>query len=289
MAKKSVSKITITDHVIKDLNSFNSVTGTQPKSLINNQVAGLYFYSVLDCFIKLAYAVSNDFYERPERFTNLSNMAIIQNLAAIHSRCGSDEFFPSNDEREKTFVPIFGPGKGYMEMEGGDFHNLKGNLMKATAAFVERVFDTGEDMLRQRVLTTLVPFQQFLLGLQGSSVVWSKNVLDAITSIAYSILCDQGVASVYGISKTPSANWPYVQDSEAHKLVEEISIKLKLTNVITRGLASNLQRAALRGAEAIATIMDFDVTSKNTADLDLLITKTDGWAEALKAINPMSK
>jgi hypothetical protein len=47
----------LTTHEISDLNSFNGVT-VDPR-----QVAGLYFYSVLDCLVDLAYKVSYDFFK----------------------------------------------------------------------------------------------------------------------------------------------------------------------------------------------------------------------------------
>ena len=111
---------------------------------------------------------------------------------------------------------------------------------------------------------------------------------DLAENISYKILRHEGVAAIFGISTSPKPEWPYDEDSNGDKLVEEISRQLKWPEnsemYITRELFSNLQRAALRGAEAVATIIDYN-ESKTDDDLDLLITKCYSWGSALKSIS----
>jgi hypothetical protein len=148
------------------------------------------------------------------------------------------------------------------------------------------------EMLRERVRTTHRPFKDYLMGLQGDSLVWSTD--EALTKVthelAYPILRNQGVSSVFGISTAPKQQWPFAEDSNADKLVEEIAKQLLApTNsqpAITREGISNRQRAALRGAEALATILDFREKGTNWRDLNLLITRCYTWGSALKCLVP---
>src|SRR5262245_1564003 len=86
----------VPDHQISDLNSFELVTSNP------YQVAGLYFYYKLDCLIDLAHKVANDFYDRPELFTNLADPAgatISPVVARLHARYGCDEGFLNKKQR----------------------------------------------------------------------------------------------------------------------------------------------------------------------------------------------
>jgi len=287
----------LTNHKISDLNSFNKATG-DPR-----QVAGLYFYSVLDCLVDLAYKVSYDFFQRPHLYIDLGStqheastsapFSLI--LAKLHAQYGSNEFLPSTVQRNEIYLPIFGRVAGYSTDEEGDFPRLRDELINAAAAFAERVFDTGVEMLRERVRSTHRPFQEYLIGLQGDSVQWSREfALPQLTDeVSYTILRNKGVAGVFGIDKPPSGSWPYTEDSNGDKLVEAISKQLMWTNqpkdmCITREHFSNLQRVALRGAEAIATIIDFQETLGNS-DLDLLITKCYTWGATLMSVSSHPK
>ena len=279
----------LTDHNISDLNSFDGVT-KDPR-----QVAGLYFYSVLDCLVDLAYKVSYDFFKKPHLYINLGGISSV--LAKLHAQYGSNETLPSTAQRDEIYLPIFGRVAGYSTNEEGNFPRLRDELINAAAAFAERVFDTGVNMLRQRVITTHRPFQEYLKGLQGDSVKWSKeSALPELTEkVSYTILRNNGVAGVFGINTPRDPNWPYTEDSNEDKLVEEISKQLMWADqpegmYITREHFSNLQRAALRGAEAIATIIDFQeglgATQKEKEDnVDLLITKCYTWGAALLSLS----
>jgi hypothetical protein len=286
---------TIDNHRITDESSFTTVTGNP------RQVAATYFYLQLDCLVAFAYHIAKDFFKRPQLYTAVrepivtprgatsGERTIAPNVARLRAQSGNDERVPSQEQRDEIFLPVFGqsgmgPGNGQ-----GDFPRLRDELVNASAAFAERVFDTGEEMLRERVRTTHRPFRDYLTGLHGDSLVWSTD--EALTGVArkltYPILRNKGVCSVFGISTPPKAEWPFTEDANADKLIEEISNHLLVpTNSypgITREGISNRQRTALRGAEALATILDFTERG-NDKDLDLLITKCYTWGSALKSL-----
>jgi hypothetical protein len=284
----------LTNYHIEDLISFNDVTGNP------RQIAGLYFYHQLDLLVDLAHKVSYDFFARPKLYIDLGEVQepggpprpLREILAQLHARFGYDEFFPCNPQRDEIFLPIFGRGGVYSAAEEGDFPRLRDALINAAAAFAERVFDTGVDMLRERVRTTVRVFRQYLRGVQGDSIKWSReNALSALTeNVTYNILRGPGVAGVFGIRTPPEPNWPYIEDANGDKLIEAISRQLQLADrpdahIVTWEQILNLQRVALRGAEAIATVIDFQEPGSND-ELSLLITKCYTWGAALLSVAP---
>jgi hypothetical protein len=278
--------LTIPNHQIVDEASFARVTGAP------RQVAAAYFYLELDCLVTLAHKVSRDFFSRAHLYTAPGRQTA-QRLARMRAQYGNDERVPSQEQRDEVFLPLFGragadPGNGQ-----GDFPQYRDALVDAATAFAERVFDTGVEMLRERVRTTHRPFKDYLVGLHGDSLVWSTE--EALAGVArqlsYPIERNAGVNDVFSISTPPGASWPFTEDSNAGKLIEEIAGRLlapgSVNHPITREGFSNRQRAALRGAEALATVLDFQEGGSNE-DLDLLITKVYTWGSALKSLRPAS-
>jgi hypothetical protein len=271
---------TINNHQIDNFDTFTRVT--------NEPIAGLYFYSTLDCLVDLAYAITRDFFDRPHLYTDLGGIA--PKMAKLNVRYGKDERLLSKEQRKLIFSSVFGEAKGPLD-DRGDFYRLKHELIDAATAFSERVYDTGEDMLRERVRTAHRPFKEYLSGLFGDSIRWSKEESLAwlTEEVCYPILRQGKVASIFGIARAPRANWPYTEDANADKLVEELAKRFKGSNgtiiPLTREYFSNLQRTALRGAEALATIIEYKETDTTIDDLNRLILKCYSWGSALKSIH----
>jgi len=186
-----MATVSVSDYRIENLDSFQDVTGE------SGELAGLYFFSLLDCLVVLATKVAHDFFDRPHLYTTLEpegQSATVGSLAALlarlHARDGSTERFLSAAQRAQIYRPLFGPSPGAGQHGEHDFKSLSRELVNACAAFAERVFDSGVEMLRERVRTTHRPFKQYLTGLQGDSVQWSRNeALPQLTEeVAYAIL-----------------------------------------------------------------------------------------------------
>jgi len=273
---------TISNYQITDWKTFQRVTGE------SRHIAGLYFYSILDCLVDLAYAITQDFFNRPHLYTDLGG--ITPTIAKLNVRYGNEETLLSKAQRQLIFSSMFGESNGQLENDQGDFCRLKHELIQAATAFSERVYDTGEDMLRERVRTTHRPFKQYLDGLLGDSIQWSKEEsLSQLTEqVSYPILRHERIAAIFGIASAPKEKWPYTEDANADKLVEELAKRFKGSNgtimPLTREHFSNLQRTALRGAEALATIIDHKEDG-TIDDLDLLTLKCYSWGSALKSIH----
>jgi hypothetical protein len=270
----------ISDYRIRGLQSFQEAT-KEPR-----QVAGLYFYQILDPLTEVAYGISLDFRRRPQLYRDLGQPSIVPILGRLGSEYGTQVDIPSQRQRNEIFAPIFGTGNT------GSFSRLRDDLIKASKAFAERSADTAIEMLREVVRTAHRPFKDYLAGVHGDSVRFSYDVAlsDFTEKICYPILRNRGVAAVFGIAKLAAERYPYGTDGAEDILIEAISAQLGALNRsfsgITREQISSLQRVAIRGAEAIATAIDFEEADheQTDADLDLLISKCYSWGAALATI-----
>jgi hypothetical protein len=264
---------------IDDRKSFSTATAA-PRT-----TSAMYFYKQLDPFYDMACAVAKDLFDRPHLYTDLNDPNMAKTLAILHSRKGTDELIPSPERRLEMYSPVFGPPN-----ISTNFDKLRDDLIAAATAFSERVFDTGVDMLRERVRTSHRPLKDYLLGVTGDSIEWT--VLNPLSNIAenisFTILRSPGIGTIFGIGTPPKASWPYTDDSNADKLLEEISSKLSPETGLTRQQASNRQRLAARGAEALTAVIDYTEDSAkpddDIASLKVLITQCYTWGAAKKAL-----
>jgi hypothetical protein len=275
----------IPDHRIKDLTSFQETT-REPR-----QIAGLYFYQILDCLVDLAYKVTIDFRKRPQLYKNLGNPSIAPTLAALNAKYGTEVNFLSRNERNEIYLPVFGSWDGSSSNQSDSFPRLRNDLVRAATAFASGA-EEGVTILREGVRTAHRPFKDYLVGLQGDSVRFSKDIAlsDLTEKTCYPILRNNEVAGVFGVNGIRGNDYPYGTDPAEDILVEQMCMQLRQVDnspiYLTTERISNLQRAALRGAEAIATVIDFeDDPNHTTADLDLLITKCYTWGTALNDLN----
>jgi hypothetical protein len=285
----SITNPPIPDYRIIDFNSFKEVT-EKPRT-----IAGLYFYQLLDCLVDLAYDVSADFRNRPEQYQHLGDPKTALTLARLNAKYGTEIDFLSGAQRSAIYLPIFGSWDSSTPIVSDSFPQLRDDLIRAATAFAERTVDTSIEFLREAVRHAHRPFKDYLVDLQGDSVIFSKDTAlqDLTETNSYPILRDPGVADVFNVHflKHAADAYPYATNGLENRLAEEISKRLpstdKTQHYITRERISNLQQAALRGAEAIATAIDFDEHDKTqtTKDLDLLISKCYTWGTALQSLS----
>jgi hypothetical protein len=270
----------IPDYRINNLQSFQEAT-KEPR-----QIAGLYFYQILDLLAEIAHGISLDFRRRPQLYRDLGQPSIAPVLAKLSSEYGTETSILSLQQRSEIFAPVFGV------TDSDSFPRLSDDLLRACTAFAERSADTGIDMLREVVRTSHQPFKDYLVGLHGDSVRFSMDVAlsDFAENTCYPVLRNGAVAAVFGITKLAADRYPYATDAAEDILIEAISGQLGRFNSnfagITRERISNLQRVAIRGAEAIATAIDFEESDpeQTNTDLDLLISKCYSWGAASATI-----
>ena len=267
------------DTRIRDLASFDDEADG------DRAVAGLYALMHLDCLVDLAHRIAKDFFARPQMYRDVGGIDVAAQLARLATRYGHDEEDLGSEQRRHIFASLFGKsesgGIGVATGATDDFASLRDQLLAACVAFSERVFDTGEDSLRQTVRIMHIGFKDYLEDLSGDSVRWSRSA--GLPSIAeqqsYVILRNPRITGVFGITRAPGEAWPYREDADGTKLVEEASGQLAGEHALSRAGFINQQRLALRGAEAIATIIE--VADGDPDDgYDRLIANCYAWHAA---------
>jgi hypothetical protein len=264
--------------VITGHESFAAITGD------DYGVAGLYAYAKLDRLIDLACLVAEDFFARPHLYLSFEDGDTPARLARLHIRVGHEEYYPSAPQRRAMYEPVFGAGDPTAG-DTGDFARLRDGLLAAASTYAEWSQATGIPMLEERVRTEHRPFREYLDGVRGATVAWSRG--QALPTLAdaeaYRVLRERGVIAVFGLTRRPDDDWPYVEDANGDKVVEEIGKALETPERrLTRESFSALQRVALRGAEALTAVMTFD-ESQDVEALRALITRCYTWHAALKA------
>src|SRR5262245_1590024 len=110
----------------------------------------MYTRWVLDVVIELAYAVSQDFVNRPQFYQNVDRHTAcsLRNLLMFY---GTAPSYPNAQQRQAMHVPLFGKSDAQRpDGPSSPFHTTRKKLIDACVAFSERVFSTGEDMLKDR-------------------------------------------------------------------------------------------------------------------------------------------
>jgi hypothetical protein len=298
---------------IIDLSSFDEATTG------DTAVAGLYSYMHLDVVVELARLISIDFFARPEIYRDNEVQAVVTDLAKLNARYGCDEEYLSCAQRNVIFASLFGenevgsngatpiaaiaasmtpagapdaangvsvapqgePNGAAVELER--FAPERDQLLAATAAFAERVFDTGQRPLLDTIGVMAPGLKSYLSDMNHAMVQWSRD--RALRNIAedtsYKIFRNAGIAAAFGL-EPPSAAWPYREEANGTTLVAEVSKRLcGLAQPLTRDRFIDRQRLALRGAEAVATVLDFvEIEELDEDDANLLISKCYTWYAA---------
>jgi hypothetical protein len=109
---------------MQDFETFNEVT-EEPR-----QIAGLYFYQLLDRLVDPAYKVSVDFLKRPHRHQDLGAPSISQSLAQLNAKYGSEINFLAGGQRNEIYLPIFGSWDGCSLSESESSPNLRDDLIQ---------------------------------------------------------------------------------------------------------------------------------------------------------------
>jgi hypothetical protein len=262
-------------HRIADEATFTKVTTDA------RHPAAVYFFRELDVLVDSAQRVATDFFTRPHLYTSFGDRPLAPRLAELHFRQGVDERIPSADQRRLIYRSVLGDPTAATP---SGFPLLSGDLIAAASAFAERVYDTGEEMLRERVRTAHLPLRDYLTGLTGDALEWyAAEALAGITrERAYPILRNPGVCAVFGVTTPPREDWPYTPDPNADKLIEEITTQLP-GPVVRRESVCHRQRAALRGAEAIIAVLDL-ADGGTPEQLTALITRCYTWGAALNGL-----
>ena len=222
-------------------------------------VADMYGRWTLDCVIEVARSVSLDFVSRPRHYRRIpeETATALENFKAL---VGNHPYWPDQAQRAAIYGALIGDSDGRTGTDRtAQFHQASIALRAAAIAYAERVYDTGEDMLRQAFLDAAVTLKSYLNTLQGRSVTLGHAQTGAIFQAAVGVLSDQEVARVFGLPPAPGGDWPLAgtYDGDGAYLIEEITRVLHPT---TAGLMSQrqfivMQRIAYYGSQTIDWIL----------------------------------
>jgi len=273
---------------IMDFETFDRIAGD------SHEVAGLYFYYMLDHLIEIAYSIAGDFStQRFHLFTNNAPSNALS-LLRLNTRMGNDEIFLSKGHRHQIWNSFFGDknDKEASNQEQYNFPVLRDTLLKAASEYVLRAeIETGGPALVSSFRLALIPFRQYVLSVQGAAAkLYRAQIFPQLTEkVVYPILRNPEVTAVYGINTAINASWPYSFDTNANKVIEEVSRQLNIVNeygkCFSQKKESYLETIAKRGAVAIASSVDIEPDGSSDEAVLTLINQCYAWHTALSFLS----
>ena len=294
---------------INSLESFNAITG------LGHELAGLYFYCLMDHLIDLAYAVAEDFSKKRFHLYSDNSPENALSLLRICTRYGNDEIYLSKQHRQMIWRSLFGqmPANGANGdysienvTEGYNFPDLRDRLLDTASEYVTRAeLETGAPGLIASFRLALIPFKQYIMEVQGAAVrVYRTFTFPLLTegititddgdnglfgNIApgriYQLLRSAELTAVFGVNRAIIPDSPYAFDERFNTLVKEISDQLQVKDdygmPYDQKRESYLETAAKRGACAISAAIEIDPEGSNDQAIIESIFKFYNWKIAL--------
>lgn len=252
-------------------------------------IPGIYARWTLDCVVEAALAIANDYRTRYRQYRDVS-VDVARLLADMKSRVGADPKWPNNDQRTAMTVPLIGPSDADTGAEPtGPFCEAARAVRAAAIAYSERVYDTGEAMLRQAFVEAARQFHAYLTTLGGSVVANADHDTKPIFESSTKILSDEGVAKAFGLPAAPAVSWPvpdriddrggaYLNGDGAY-LIEEVGRVLQNGRGMAQQQFLALQRTAAAGARTINGVL---LNQQEDEDPRPLIGDAYSWSTALR-------
>lgn len=261
-----------------------------PHSLIT-ELPTLYGRWTLDCVIEVARSVSLDFVSRPRHYRLIRDdiAEILQDFKAL---TGNRPDWPDLAQRTAIYGALVGDSDGKLNADRtAQFHQASIALRERAIAFAERVYDTGEDMLRQAFRDAMVTLRSYLNTLQGRVVALGYAQTGAIFGKAVNVLSSKEVASVFGLPPAPGGEWPLkgIFDGNGAYLIEEVTRMLQpaMTGLVSQQQFIVMQRIADYGPQTITGVLDDGAGWDSKDRSNALIQSAYSWATALRDIKPI--
>lgn len=267
-------------------------TGDQ-KPLPLSSIASGYARWTLDCVIDLAIGISEDY---PKRYRHYR--AVPADLSAIltelRTRTGSEPDWPNSAQRAAIFTPLFGGSEKKPSSDrGSPFHEVSAALRAAAIAYSERVFNTGEPMLRQAFVDAARHFRAHLSTLSGGVVDAARRQTEGMFDRSEQVLRSEQVAQAFGLPPATAASWPLPRndrdveylDGNGAFLIEEISrTQQSPAGVMKQQQFLTLQRVAVAGARTMDNVLCGHSEDEGPL-LHRLIGNAYTWSTALRDLS----
>jgi hypothetical protein len=251
----------------------------------------MYARWTLDCVVEAATAIAHDYRTRYRQYQAVPP-EIAELLADFMSRTGSNPSWPNTAQRGAINTPLVGSSDA---MANGDasspFHQTALAVRTAAIAYAERVYNTGESMLRRAFTDAARNFQAYLSTLSGGVVNRARHDTTRIFEHSVHVLTTREVAQAFGLPAAPAGAWPFPADlSDGHYLngdgaylMETVSRSLQSPDgLVTQQQFLTLQRVAVSGARTIQLILRGAHEKENAEGIAPVIEVAYTWATALR-------
>jgi hypothetical protein len=256
-------------------------------------IADLYERWTLDiipCLGQPCAALCRDY---PQEFKNVP-AATLGTLADLLYRTGYDSTYLDEQGRKALIVPVLGNSDGYKGREGaGPFQRSADALRSRAKDFVQRVFTTGEEQLREAFRDAVTSFQKYLTTVDGNVLTDAntrhKKHFDDVVAILQTPQFGAGL----GLPPAPGTPWPLGKsgvapnvDGDGAMLVRAVSRRAQATGgkpIVTDEEFMQMQRVAFYGAETIEAVLTNAkiLTAKEKKETDDAISLTYRWWTAI--------
>ena len=158
-------------------------------------VSTLYQLWTLDCVIEAAILISHDYQARYRRY-QLVPEDVSELILKFISLLGNHPEWPNYEQRKKIMEPLIGASSSKISNEyKGVFHDAARSVKRAATKYSERVFDTGEPMLRRSFIIACEEFEGVLSTIEGSVVETGLKQTKTIFDAAVTVLSTEKVTS----------------------------------------------------------------------------------------------
>lgn len=283
---------------IHDIKTFDAIAGN------GHEIAGLYFYCMLDHLVDIAYEVAKDLTTNKFEVYRDDTVENSLNLLKLYTRMGNDEIFLSRKHRHLIWHSYFGhtyhPGYSHSMIEDNEYSHsnfltVLNRLLETATEYVYRAeIQTGAPALISSFRLALVAFNQYIGSIQTAAArLYRRQIFPLLTEgNVYSILRNRAVTAVYGVNTPIESVAPYGSSEAFAVTIERISSQLntkeKYGMFYSQTYETYLELTARRGACAIAAAIETDSDSSSDQDIVNLITKFHSWHTALTYLKDYS-
>jgi hypothetical protein len=244
---------------------------------------------IIPCLGQPCAALCRDY---PQEFKTMP-AGTLGTLADLLYRTGYDSDFLDEQGRKALIMPILGDSDGYKRREGsGPFQRSADALRSRAKDFVQRVFTTGEDQLRDAFRDAVTTFQKYLTTVDGNVVADADTRYKKHFDDVVAILQTPQFGAGLGLPPAPAAPWPLRRsfDGDGAMLVRAVSKRAEATSgkpIVTDEEFLQIQRVASYGAETIEAVLTQANILTNKAAADNAISLAYRWWTSIAELTGM--
>lgn len=223
-------------------------------------ISALYFFFMMDSLADVSHSVLKELFNNPQVGRDFGGASNLDEFAKFLYEYGRNAKFLGKEQRHELFAKLFGDSEDSSQDVGYEFTSLRDELMEASSQFLESDSAGSHFTPHERLRIAHRTFREYLQEFHGDVLKWLCvfSLNEMMHDYVYKVFRSQAIAASYGVRKAPGDDWPYCEDFDGAKMVERLSSCAQCDAALktTRERFDNLQRAALRGSEAITAIID---------------------------------